>query len=141
MERAGLAPDPWQQKMLISRSRRRLLCCSRQVGKSTVVAALALRQALLQPGTTVLVLSVTLRQSKLLLKQVRRLFNRLGQPVPIAADTAVSLELTNCSEIIALPGSEETIRGYSSVNLLAVDEAAFVDEDPYAAASPFLAVS
>ncbi len=35
----GLTPDPWQQDLLFSTERQVLLNCSRQSGKSTVVAA------------------------------------------------------------------------------------------------------
>src|SRR2546423_10039465 len=38
-------PDPWQQDLLRSNHPRVLLCCSRQAGKSTTVAALAIHQA------------------------------------------------------------------------------------------------
>ena len=38
----GLRADPWQRDLLLSGARQILLNCSRQSGKSTVVAALAL---------------------------------------------------------------------------------------------------
>ena len=50
MTRAKLAPDPWQEQVLGSPMDQMLLLCSRQVGKSTVAAALAVRAAILQPG-------------------------------------------------------------------------------------------
>src|SRR5436309_9210890 len=43
-------PDPWQQDLLRSPHPRVILCCSRQAGKSTTVAALAIHQALFTPG-------------------------------------------------------------------------------------------
>src|SRR5262245_6097749 len=61
--RAGLTPDPWQADTLRSAAARVLLLCARQAGKSTVAAGLALREALLTPGSLVLLLSPTLRQS------------------------------------------------------------------------------
>src|SRR5438093_164350 len=42
----GLPPDRWQSDLLVSPSRFLLLNCSRQSGKSTTVAALALHRAL-----------------------------------------------------------------------------------------------
>jgi hypothetical protein len=53
----------------------------------------------------------------------------------------VSLEFANRSRIIGLPGSEDTIRGFSAVDLLLVDEAARVPDDLYMAVRPMLAVS
>ena len=46
LRRAGVVPDAWQERVLRSRARSLLLCCSRQAGKSTVTAALALHAAL-----------------------------------------------------------------------------------------------
>ncbi len=53
----------------------------------------------------------------------------------------MSLALENGSRVISLPGNESTVRGYSAVNLLIVDEAAQVSDSLYKSARPFLAVS
>src|SRR5436190_12618094 len=63
MADAGMTPDPWQAELLCSDSPRILLLCSRQAGKSQTAAAIALRTALLEPDSLVLLLSPTLRQS------------------------------------------------------------------------------
>jgi len=51
------------------------------------------------------------------------------------------MHLANGSRIEALPGSERTIRGFSGVDLLVVDEAARVDDGLVYAVKPMLAVS
>jgi phage FluMu gp28-like protein len=51
------------------------------------------------------------------------------------------MELSNGSRIEALPGTEKTIRGFSGVDLLIVDEASRVADELYYAARPMLAVS
>ncbi len=136
-------PDPWQVTALRStcRSPRSLLLCSRQSGKSTVVAAEALRTAVLEPGSLILLLSPTQRQSGELFRKVLSLLLTLRLPVPIARETILSLELENGSRILALPDSEATIRGFSGVSLLIVDEAARVEDALYASVRPMLAVS
>jgi hypothetical protein len=53
----------------------------------------------------------------------------------------LQLTLENGSRIVSLPGKEGTIRGFSGVDLLAIDEAAWVPDDLYRAARPMLAVS
>jgi hypothetical protein len=53
----------------------------------------------------------------------------------------LQLRLSNGSRIVALPGKEGTIRGYSGVRLLILDEAARVPDDLYEAVRPMLAVS
>jgi hypothetical protein len=141
MRLADMRPDAWQEEFLRSRSRHMLLLCSRQAGKSTVAAACALHTALLQPGSPVLVLSPTLRQSGELFRKVLYLFSRLGRPVEVVAENALHLELANGSRILSLPGDEETIRGFSGVALLVIDEAARVDDTLYYAVRPMLAVS
>jgi hypothetical protein len=120
-----------------------LLLCSRQAGKSTAAAALALRAALLEAPALVLLLSPTLRQSAELLLKVLALFGALGRPVPTVRrrDNSLKLELANGSRILSLPGAEATVRGFSGVRLLVIDEAARVPDDLYRAVRPMLAVS
>jgi hypothetical protein len=143
MELAGYRPDPWQEALLRNPSGRTLLNCSRQSGKSTVTAALALNTALLEAPALVLLLSPSLRQSGELLLKVTELYRSLGRPVPTARprDNTLKLELANGSRIISLPGNEETIRCYSAARLLVIDEAARVTDDLYRAVRPMLAVS
>lgn len=139
---AGRTPDPWQAKLLRGDAARTLLLCSRQAGKSTVASALALREALLRPGSLVLLLSPTLRQSgELFRDKVRRLYTDLGRPVAAVQESQLQMELANGSRIVSLPGDEETVRGYSGVSLLVIDEAARVPDDLYKAVRPMLAVS
>jgi hypothetical protein len=138
---AGMEPDPWQQTLLRSAAGRVLLLCSRQAGKSTVAAALALSTSLLRPRATVLLLSPSLRQSGELFRKVLDLFGALGRPVPVAAESALRLELANGSRVVSLPGDEKNIRGYSGVAMLVIDEAARVPDTLYCSVRPMLAVS
>jgi hypothetical protein len=137
----GLTPDPWQAALLRSDARRMLLLCSRQSGKSTVSAAMALHEALYRPPALVLLLSPSLRQSKELFGKVMSFFRALGRPVPVVRDSTLELELRNGSRIVALPGEERTIRGYSGTRLLVIDEASRVEDALYASVRPMLAVS
>lgn len=137
----GMVPDAWQEDLLRSEAPRRLLNCSRQSGKSTVSAVLALHKALYLPGSLVLVLAPSLRQSQELFGKVAGFYRSLGRPVPAQADRRLSLELENDSRIVTLPGTEKTIRGFSGAALLLVDEASRVDDGLYYAVRPMLAVS
>jgi hypothetical protein len=141
LQGAGIAPDPWQTTFLRSTADRQLLLCSRQAGKSTTAAALALRTALLEPPALVLLLSPTQRQSGELFRKVLDLFGALGRPAPVAAESALRLELANGSRVVSLPGTEGTSRGYSGAALLVIDEAARVDDALYRSVRPMLAVS
>ena len=139
---AGYPPDSWQRTLLRSTSDRVLMLITRQGGKSLTAAAIAVREALLRPPALVLLLSPTLRQSgELFRDKVKRLYHGLGWPVPAAQETQLTMELANGSRIVSLPGEEETIRGYSGVRLLVVDEAARVPDALYYSIRPMLAVS
>jgi hypothetical protein len=141
MNAMGFQPDPWQASILRSPARRALLLCTRQAGKSTVTGAIALHEAIYRAPALVLLLSPSLRQSSELFRKVADYFQALGAPVGTKEASALRLELENGSRIISLPGKEETIRGFSGVRLLVVDEAARVPDSVYYATRPFLAVS
>jgi len=104
-------------------------------------AVTALHRALYYPGSLVLCLAPTLRQSQELFAKVAGFYRDLGRPVAPRGERKLSLELENGSRIITLPGSERTIRGFSGANLLLVDEASRVDDELYYAIRPMLAVS
>jgi hypothetical protein len=137
----GLDPDPWQAGLLRSASKRVLLNITRQGGKSTTAAIIALHRALYHPGSLVLVLAPALRQSQELFAKVAGFYRALGRPVGPKAEHRLSLELENGSRVITLPGTEKTVRGFSGAALLVVDEAARVDDGLYYAVRPMLAVS
>jgi hypothetical protein len=137
----GIEPDPWQEDLLRCISDRVLLNCSRQSGKSTISAVIALHRALYHPGSLILCLAPALRQSQELFAKIGGFYRNLGRPVPPQGERKLSLELENGSRIVTLPGTEKTIRGFSGVSLLIVDEAARVDDALYFAVRPMLAVS
>lgn len=140
---AGVTPDKWQADLLRAPGSQTLLLCSRQAGKSTVAAALALHQALTEPGSLVLLLSPSARQSGELFLKAKGLYEAIGRPVPLSGprENALRMTLANGARIISLPGAEGTIRGYSGVRLLVIDEAARVDDALYMSVRPMLAVS
>ena len=137
----GLAPDPWQRELLLAQDRQILLNCSRQSGKSTVVAALALHTALFTDGALVLLLSPSLRQSGEIYRKVLDGYGAVKRFIPAKSETLFHLELTNGSRILCLPGKEATVRSFSGVRLLVLDEAARIPNALYRSVRPMLAVS
>jgi hypothetical protein len=133
----GIAPDPWQVEVLASEHPRKILCCGRQTGKSTVGAILAIHRALTHPRSTVLIVAPGERQAKLLFQKAARLYEAAGYPLPAHSQRRTGLELANGSVIEALPAVERTTRGYS-VDLLVVDEAAAVPDMDYHGILPAL---
>lgn len=140
-EKLDIVPDEWQSDVLRSQSKRVLLNCSRQTGKSTISAIIALHQALYQPDSLVLLVSPTLRQSQELFKKVQFFFKKLNLRSKLQEDNKLSMQLENGSRIVSLPSGEGTIRGFSSVSLIIEDEASRVSDDLYRATKPMLAIS
>lgn len=138
----GMRPDPWQAQALRSQARRTLFLCSRSAGKSQTAAAIALREALLNPPALVLLLSRSLRQSgELFRERLLPLWHGLGQPERLRAPTRLELSLANGSRVVSLPENEQSIRGFNGVRLLVIDEAARVSDDLYRAVRPMVATS
>jgi hypothetical protein len=137
----GIVPDLWQERLLSSDSPRILMNCARQTGKSTAAGVLALHEALVSPGALVLILAPAERQAKELFSKVAASYRLLGHPLPADSYRKLGMELANGSRIEALPGTEKTIRGFSGVDLLLVDEASRVADELYYAVRPMLAVS
>lgn len=133
--------DEWQKELLLSNDKRVLLLAARQVGKSAICAIIALHEALNRPGSLILIVSPSLRQSGELFKRILGFYQDLGRPIPPASESALSLKLANKSRIVSLPSKESTVRGFPAVSLLLFDESALTDDDLYRAMRPMLAVS
>jgi hypothetical protein len=137
----GWVADAMQERVLNTVSRRGILNCTRQWGKSTVTAAKAVHQAHCAAETLTLVVSPSSRQSGEFLRKAAAFARKLGIRPKGDGDNEISLQLPNGSRIVGLPGTEATIRGFSAVSLLLVDEASRVADDLYLAIRPMLAVS
>jgi len=136
----GLQLDPWQADLLRSDSKRDILNCSRQAGKSTVAAVLALHEALYVPESVTVLISPSQRQSSELFRKVIELRHQLPHAPQLHEDNRLSMHVAGGGRVLSLPGSEATIRGISAVTLLIEDEAARVEDELYQAIRPMLAV-
>jgi hypothetical protein len=88
-----------------------------------------------------LLLSPSLRQSQELFRKVLDVYRWQVQAPPLIEESALRLTLPSGSRIVSLPGVEGTVRGYSGVRLLVIDEAARVHDELYFAVRPMLSVS
>jgi Terminase large subunit, T4likevirus-type, N-terminal len=137
----GLVLDPWQAKLMRERPRRSLLLCSRQSGKSTVTALMALWTAIFEAPALVVLFSPSQRQSAELFRTVMQFHAKLEGAPKLNAESVLKAEMENGSRILALPGTEKTIRGYAKADLVVIDEAARVEDELLAAVRPMLATS
>ena len=137
-DRLGFEADEWQGGLLRSSARWTLVLCSRQAGKSTTAAVLALHTALHRPGSLVL----CSRQAGELFRKFAELRGRLDPAPELAEDNAASCTFAATgSRVLSLPGSEAAVRGFSAPALVVEDEAARVPDALYRTIRPMLATS
>jgi hypothetical protein len=136
----GFVADAKQAEVLAASVRRGILNCSRQWGKSTTCAIKAVHYAQFHPQSLVLVASPSLRQSGEFLRKAEKAVAQLGYPVRGDGTNACSVVLPNGSRIVGLPEREDTVRCFSSVGLMIIDEASRVSDDMYHALRPMIAV-
>jgi hypothetical protein len=135
-------PDPWQETVLRSDHPRVVLNVCRQGGKSSVVAIKALHGALYHPKSLILLLSRSQRQSGELARKVFDAYAATGRKVPADSESRLCLELKNGSRVLALPGGDQgSIRGFSGVSRLIIDEASQCSDALYIALRPMVSVS
>ena len=132
----GFVPDETQQAVLRGDTRRLILLCSRQWGKSTVAAALAARRAMERAGALVVCVSPTLKQTEEFLLKVREMVERAG--VLGGRAGRLGFRLKNGARVMGLPKIQANLRGYSKPALVVIDEAAQVPDTTYRAVRPLL---
>jgi len=135
----GIEPDLWQRQVLISDARRLLILAGRQVGKSTVTGLLALRSALYEPGSLVLIFAPALRQSSEFFLKIRQAHAKIAYPpCGLERETATELVFSHGSRIVCNPGTEKSTRGFSSVSTLIIDEASRIDPALFPSVAPMV---
>jgi hypothetical protein len=143
-EAAGLRLDDWQASLVRTQPRRTILCASRQSGKSTTCAVLALHVACFEPESLIVVAAPSQRQSVELVRSIRKLHGNVKNVPEIVSDAVQKLEMANGSRILALPGDSgdgKTIRGLSNARLVLIDEASRISDDLMGALRPMLATN
>jgi hypothetical protein len=153
----GAPPDPWQAKLLASMAkaandrtvtpRRFHVACSRQSGKSRTVSVAATWVGAFSAlaGRPIVIVSASERQANNLAGLVRLNLHRLGDDpsLQVRRENATEIQLANGTLFIALPGGAggDTLRSYSGIGALIADEAAFCDDETFAACFPMASVS
>lgn len=137
----GIRLDPWQKTALDCTSRFQLWNCSRQSGKSLMLAVRALHQAAEFSNSLALILSASMRQATETFHKVLSLYRTMDNPPERLDDSSSVMTLKNGSRILVLPGSEGTVRGYSAPDVIMLDEAAHIPDALYYAIRPMLVTS
>lgn len=131
----GGQPHDWQHDYL-RETRPTVVLKGRQVGATQGAAALAIHTTRYQPDVDAVIVSPSLKQSSEITTRARAGLRQLGER--LVQDSASTLRLVNGSRIISLPGSAKSVRGYAA-RLLILDEAAYIEDETFAAARALVA--
>jgi hypothetical protein len=79
-----------------------------------------------------------LRQSSENFRKISEALDCIRPAPALEEDTKLTLKFSNGSRIISLPGSQKTVRGFTSPDLIIVDEDAQAEDELYGALLPML---
>jgi hypothetical protein len=134
----GLEPAAWQAEYLRAPLGASILTLTaRQVGKTTTAAWAIAHYMLFTPDGLSVIACPAQRQSAEAVRRVRDRLIKVGAELKV--DNVYGLELKNGSRVLALPGSDDSIRGLTVDGWIIADEAARLDNDLISALRPMRA--
>jgi hypothetical protein len=134
----GVEPALWQAQFLRAPLGASILALTaRQVGKTTTAAWAIAHFMLFTPGGLSVIACPAQRQSKEAVRRVRDILIKVG--ADLKSDNIYELELTNGSRVLALPSTDDSIRGLTVDGFIIADEAARLPNDLIAALRPMRA--
>ena len=137
-EQLKVTPAPWQDTFLRApRGASIIALTARQVGKTTTAAWAIAHTALFKPGSLSVIACPAQRQSAEAVRRVRDVLISTG--TKLISDNVYGLELDNGSRVLALPGSDDSIRGLTVDGWIVADEAARLTDNLIAALRPMRA--
>src|ERR1035437_8839299 len=137
-ETLDMTPTPWQETFLRSPQGASILALTaRQVGKTTTAAWGIAHSMLFTTGSLSVIACPAQRQSAEAVRRVRETVVKAGAELEI--NNVYGLELKNGSRVLALPGSDDSIRGLTVDGWIVADEADRLSHDLIAALRPMRA--
>jgi hypothetical protein len=134
----GITPQEWQEPFLRApRGASILVLTSRQVGKTTVAAIGMAHTAVFKPGSLSVVACPAQKQSAEAIRKVREMVLKAG--AKLAVDNVYGIELDNGSRVLALPATDDTVRGLTVDGWIVADEAARLSPELIGALRPMRA--
>jgi len=135
----GVKLYDWQRGWIDDDSRFRVMLKSRAVGGSFLIALESFLFSLLNPNSTILLISFSMRQSLELFRKVKDHINKwkgirvkfedeVYSFTATISETKTHVEFQNGSRIVSLPNNPDAIRGYRADHVY-VDEAAMFKND------------
>ena len=124
----GVDPAPWQLEFLRAPAGASIIALTaRQVGKTTTASWAIAHYMLFTPGGMSVIACPAIRQSAEAVRRVREILVKVG--AKLTTDNVYTLELDNGSRVLALPGSDDSIRGLTVDGWIVADEAARLTDD------------
>jgi hypothetical protein len=134
----GITPADWQSKFLRApRGASIIVLTARQVGKTTTAGWAVAHFMRHHPGSLCVVACPSQRQSAEAVRRVKEVLLKAG--ANLTTDNVFGLELENGARVLALPGSDDSIRGLTVDGWIIADEAARLSPDLIAAVRPMRA--
>jgi hypothetical protein len=134
----NMTPTAWQETFLRAPQGASILALTaRQVGKTTTAAWGIAHSILFTPGSLSVIACPAQRQSAEAVRRVREAVIKAG--AELESDNVYALELNNGSRVLALPGSDDSIRGLTVDGWIVADEAARLPHVLIAALRPMRA--
>ena len=131
----GITPHDWQKAFLLApRGASIAVLTARQVGKTTAAAVGMAHSALFMPGSLSVIACPAQNQSAEALRKVKDMVLKAG--AELTTDNVFKLEIANGSRVLALPGTQDSIRGLTVDAWIVADEAAQLDPAIMAALHP-----
>jgi len=140
----GIEAYPYQKQFIDSKKDRKAVVGGRQIGKTTMMAWMAIHEFTMFKDRNILLIAPTQRQA---LNFMRKLKKEIDEWIENEDEYGLKyvsksrIEGENGSRIEALPALEETIRGLT-IDSAFIDEAAFIDRHIFTSiVSPMLATT
>src|SRR6516165_2212038 len=134
----GVTPVAWQETFLRApRGASILALTARQVGKTSTAAWAIAHSMLFTPGSLSVIGCPAQRQSAEAVRRVKEVLKKVG--AKFKSENVYGLELESGSRVLALPSSDDSIRGLTVDGWIVADEAARLSEDLIAALRPMRA--
>jgi hypothetical protein len=124
----GFEPFGWQDRILDSTHKRKIVNGARQSGKSTVVSGKPCHRAKYYPRSLSIIAAATEKQAVEDMEKTKDFISRDPKYPKVIRNSDSLLELANGSRILIIPATEKAARGYSSPDLIVLDEAARIDD-------------
>jgi hypothetical protein len=131
-------PAPWQEQFLRAPKGASIIALTaRQVGKTTTAVWAIAHYMLFTPGGLSVIACPAQRQSKEAVRRVRECLIQVG--AELKSDNIYELELKNGSRVLALPSTDDSIRGLTVDGWIVADEAARLKNELISALRPMRA--